>query len=292
MKSQTFKHYKDEKYEWGIFLSLLSLTLFGFYKNGLSYFFLGKLNILEALNPLIYPSLSIGVCLLICFFRKEKISKNSIFLAMILGLMASPRFPVIYYFFSCFFFFLFVPKLQVKLPWFNWLALFGCFMVFMSQSLAIGFENIIEVSTPYLYGTVDDFLGKSVGMVGTTSIFLLGILWFLFSQKFYYKKEIPFFGILSYSICFLIFFILGLCQMRDFFQSTFFFPLIVLLPENKTSPAEIKWQRIYGFLFGISSFFILNIFHFTFGSFYLVIGFNVLNYLLFFFEQKKYDKIS
>ena len=114
---------------------------------------------------------------------------------------------------------------------------------------------------PMFYKTIDIFLGRSIGGVGSTNICLLIICLIILSTRFYYKKEIPFITIGVYALLTVLVAISN--KDGDLFikllNSTVFFVAIFYLPFNDFSPLRYSSQIIYsivsGFLLFVGAYF-------------------------------------
>lgn len=249
-----FKHFKE------IFLGLLFLLfLSGFYKNSLNYYFFNQLNLIETLKPLLFLFISLGVSVIFNFFRKKSIWQD-LEENLILSLIIPPAFPLLIYLFLIIAYNF--GKIKLKNNIFSNILFFKIITIIISTFfLKINYENIIEQTNPYFYGTLDLFLGKNVGNFGTTSILLLIFIFILLSCNFYYKKEMPIWTILSYSVPIFVFSLIknDFLFTKEILNSHLWFTAIFLVPLNKYSPVSKKWKIIYSVLVGIISFLLINI---------------------------------
>ena len=71
---KTYLHYKDKSafYEKGVFVFLILFTLFGWYKNGLTYVFMDKMPFLSSLKNFILPLISLGEGIIISLLMKKE----------------------------------------------------------------------------------------------------------------------------------------------------------------------------------------------------------------------------
>lgn len=285
-------YYENErKREWGILGIFLLLIGYGVYKNGLTYYFLGKLNLLEALKLLLFPLLGVGIALLIKSLKEKKVclSRKNVILGLFYGMVMPSQFPILLFCLFATLFSILYEFFQPKFPMLSWLTFYKIIEMVLAFCLNIGLENQIEASTPYLYGMVDTFFGRGIGAFGTTNIFLLFILSGILCTSFYYKKELPLYSMISYCVFFFLSFFLfqSPVELKEVLNSTFFFVSIVLLPQSETSPCELMQTRIYGIGVGIVSFLFIHLFHLEEGAYLSLFLANILWNLYFLFWKKK-----
>lgn len=295
--NKVYMHYEENKtwYLKTLYVCVLCLMLWGFYKNGLIYFWQGNLSFLEALRPLFFPLLGIICCILGEYRTSKKISSDSIMEGLLLGILIPPRYSLGLFFILAVFYGFFRNIIKRKLPTISSLLLFKVITIFLNMFLlSVDYQNIIEFNKPYLYGIIDTLFGRSIGNVGTTSIFILLIFYFIKTCDYYYKKELPIYIIASYSVLTIIYSILMPQEnmLLSLLNSHIYFMAIVLATIPKTSPAEKKYMVLFGVFIGILSFFFQTILHFSDGI-YLSLFFLQVAWMIFFFlRRSKYkDKV-
>jgi len=296
MKETRFHYEENTKKQETLLLFLFFVfTFYGLYKNGLSYYWIGKMSFIEAIKPLLFPINGVFLTILwdSIFSKKLKITKKNIFFGILIGLLMPTRFPIWLYVILSFIFLFLFPIAKKKIPTFSFLCCFKVIVILFTNILDIGLENSVEHTIPYLYGIIDTFFGRSIGSFGTTSIFLILILFGILSMSFYYKKELPIYTYVTYLFLFFICFFLfpNQYQMKDILNSSLLFLAVVFVPENETSPATLNLQRGYGILIGFLSFILIHFFHIEEGAYISLLLINIIWNILFFFYKRKFDKI-
>ncbi len=269
---------QTKKYETIGFLLFLCLFLYGWYKNGLSYYFLGKLSFVESCTPLLFLCISFCLSILLSFFTKTKISLRTFILGILVSILVPPNFPIWLFLLVSFFYFLFYFLLQKKFYTILFLPIYRIFVFFLSSFFSIGLENIIEQNNSYFYGTIDIFFGKGLGDIGTTHIFLIFLSYFIFQNYFYYKKELPIYAIATYFVSFFLvyFFNPNQFMIRDVLNSSFFFATVFLLPLNPVSPVLKKEKFFFGCGVGLFSFLFIHIFSIYEGVYFVLFLFQII----------------
>ena len=264
-------HFKEtnQKTLQGIYIILILMLCYGLYKNGISYVFIGKENFWDVLRLLLYPILAVSFHIITNLFQKKNLFLN-LYKGLFLGLLVPPTFPV-WIFILLLIIYSFIQIIHLKLPISKELF-FKILLILASLIFSISYENQIESSTPYLYGTIDLFLGRSVGNFGTTCILLLLMLYIVLSTDFYYKKELPIYAICGF---FLPAFFYGIIDpnyefLRGILNSHFWVTIIVFLPINEYSPVLKKGKIGYGLLMGFASFFLIEILKLIDGPYFIL----------------------
>ena len=225
-------------------LLLIVLAFFGFYKNGLSYYFSKQLSLVEALKPL-------------------ALSLSGLFSGILVDLIISIALPCelsIFLSSLVIFIILFIiDKFKITI---SPLFITAILLIYLGQA---NFYNPIEGKMPIFYQTIDVFLGRSIGGVGITSIILMLISLIILCTRFYYKKEIPFITMGTYCLLTLIY---SLCKadsnlFLNLLNSSVIFVSIFYMPFNNYSPIKYNYQIIYaiigGILIFVCTFFINNL---------------------------------
>ena len=175
MKEHT--HYEEKfSLNFMFLIILLVLSLYGFYKNGLIYFFNNQISFFNALKPLFLSLSGLLSGIIVDLSIYHKLVKN-----YLIGFMISVALP---YQISLITSFIIITVILYLFSKFK--LTFSPFYFFINNNYA----NIIESSNEIFYQTIDIFLGKSIGGVGITNILLLLIAFLLFCFSIYYKKEI------------------------------------------------------------------------------------------------------
>lgn len=282
-------HYeKKSKKNIYIFYGLLfALAIYGFYKNGLSYVFIGKMNWIDAAKPLFFLGISLIGGTLYNALKKQPLTKR-LFEAILLSLMTPVNFPLwLYTILIVLYYSLKYIRLRVFV---SRILFFKLLLILTSFFLHITYENSIEASTPYLYGILDVFLGRAVGNVGTTSILILIGCFAFLSYQIYYKKEIPLTILISYGATLFvleIFFPTG-NYFLNLLNSHIWFAAIFLAPTNEYSPISKKIIALYSISIGSIPAIFIHFFGFQNSAYLVIAVFQVLCFFLrpIFFKRK------
>ncbi len=243
-------HYKEKINLNVIYLiCLLLLTFYGFYKNGLNYYFDNQITFLEALKPLEISLSGLFVGLIVDMLIYHKLANN-----YLLGFLISVSLPyqisviistiiigIILFIFS---------KFKIT---FSPIYLIIIILIFIVNN---NYANIIENNNQIFYKTIDIFLGKNIGGVAITNILLLIISLIFLCTSFYYKKEIALITLVTYLG--LTFFGSIINDDANLFinllNSSVFYNSIFLIPFNNYSPINKKNQIFYALFSGICIF--------------------------------------
>lgn len=155
--------------------------------------------------------------------------------------------------------------------------LFGLLTLMSLEGNANAYENSLleTVSKP-----LDLFLGQGIGEIGTTSSLLaiIGFIVLLFNK--YYKKEIPIFGILSYSFVSIIIYFASEMNFNDIlvntFNSSFLFIAIYVASLSGATPVVKSGRILYAIIFGVASSIIINIVKLNIGVYILILVLSIL----------------
>ena len=214
-----------------ILLGLLALA--GFYKNGFGYYLDNQLTFWESLKPLCLALSGLISGSLVDIILKHRLSKNCLF-GFLISICLPYQTSILMAFLLIFIGLLVISKFNITIcP----LFVIELILIFLAQG---NYNNIIESKMPMFYKTIDIFLGRSIGGVGSTNICLLIICLIILSTRFYYKKEIPFITIGVYALLTVL-------------------VAIFYLPFNDFSPLRYSSQIIYsivsGFLLFVGAYF-------------------------------------
>lgn len=284
-----------KKFQWTVLICFGSLLFYGLYKNGFSYYFRGLISFQEVSSLLFFPLISIVISFLYECIEKRRIqfSLSSAIEGILLGLITYPRFPIWCYFILVVLYFLLKKYLAAKISTISLICFVKVLSMLLNQFFFhIDYQNIIEIAYPYLYGIVDTFFGRSVGALGTTSIFLMLICYGFFSSNYYYKKELPIYILGSFFLLETIYVVLFSHDnlLLELLNSHVFFASIVLAPMKNKSPAEAKCLALYGIIIGMGCFFI-NIFaHITDGIYIILLFAQIIWTIYLHFQKLKYQK--
>lgn len=108
-----------------------------------------------------------------------------------------------------------------------------------------------------LYTTSDLIWGASIGSIGSNNLVILILCYLLLCNVIIYKKDIPWYAILGYTMTLGIYGLINnnlIYLMKLTLNSTILFSIIFGSSINISSPVGRKLRRIYGLLVGILSF--------------------------------------
>ncbi len=235
------------------YIAIVPLIIFSFYKNGLSLYFNGLIN-LTGLIPLFYfYGSSLIVALLISLIFKEK-AKVNILLSLIITSTISLNTNYLIYpilLFVLFFITKYLTK-NTKLT-FNSSTLIRLFLILGLLLNSYSYLNIGEKLAKFKYSYFDIFCGFNAGGLASTSTFILlfSLLILLFNK--YYKKTVALSSIISYVVFLLLAFFLtqNLSYLTILFSGHAYFSFIFLASDLYVTPYSKKGMLIYGILIGI-----------------------------------------
>lgn len=133
-----------------------------------------------------------------------------------------------------------------------------CLMVLNKNNYLSFYQE--QVSS--LYTTSDLIWGASIGSIGSNNLVILILCYLLLCNVIIYKKDIPWYAILGYTMTLGIYGLINnnlIYLMKLTLNSTILFSIIFVSSINISSPVGRKLRRIYGLLVGILSFAFLTI---------------------------------
>lgn len=133
-----------------------------------------------------------------------------------------------------------------------------CLMVLNKNNYLSFYQE--QVSS--LYTTSDLIWGASIGSIGSNNLVILILCYLLLCNVIIYKKDIPWYAILGYTMTLGIYGLINnnlIYLMKLTLNSTVLFSIIFVSSINISSPVGRKLRRIYGLLVGILSFTFLTI---------------------------------
>lgn len=133
-----------------------------------------------------------------------------------------------------------------------------CLMVLNKNNYLSFYQE--QVSS--LYTTSDLIWGASIGSIGSNNLVILILCYLLLCNVTIYKKDIPWYAILGYTMALGIYGLINnnlIYLMKLTLNSTVLFSIIFVSSINISSPVGRKLRRIYGLLVGILSFAFLTI---------------------------------
>ena len=248
-------------------ISLLPLILYGFYKNGLSLYLKEYISFKTMFKPLIMIIIGFLIGVLVNFIYEILIKKNKFKLSELIFCSFHPIYGIliagissintkIYLFSIVTFVVLFISKfLKYKI---NYVALSGLIIFFiMNQFHKLSFLNIYEASKVFNLNSLDYLLGKGSGGIITTNILLLIISYLILCTSKIYKKNIPIYGMLTFTILVVGYSIYknnigGIMDML--FTNGIMFSFIFVATDSISSSYTKKGIVIYSILAGIVTF--------------------------------------
>ncbi len=240
------------------YLALIPLLIFGFYKNGLLLYFNNLIKFKMLLIPLYFYIISILIGFIIAKFFKEE-TKPNILISLIITSTISLNTNIYMYPIILFTGLFIVKYLTLR---FNFkintastvriIALLG--LLLNSYS----YLNIAEKLNKFNYNLADIFIGHGPGGLANTSLLILIISLIILSLNKYYKKIIAYSSITTFIILnFLgIFLFKNTSLINILCNGYIYFALIFMGADISISPHHTKGMFIYGFIMGLSAFFL------------------------------------
>lgn len=251
-----------------LLLSLLPLILYGFYKNGINLYIKNYVNILGLLKPLLFSIIGLLIGILVNIIYEKYIKKNKDNLKEIIfssfhpiyGLLVACILSIntnIFLFVIVTFIVLFISKF-IKNNKVNYIALSGLIIFFiMNLFNKFTFLNIYESSKNFNLDAIDYMFGKGSGGIFTTNIILLIISFIVLYNMKVYKKNIPIFATITFSILTIIYCILTHNIgniMNMLFTNGILFSFVFIATDPISSSYTKKGIIIYGIVVGLLTF--------------------------------------
>lgn len=151
-----------------------------------------------------------------------------------------------------------------------------CLMVLNKNNYLSFYQE--QVSS--LYTTSDLIWGASIGSIGSNNLVILILCYLLLCNVIIYKKDIPWYAILGYTMTLGIYGLINnnlIYLMKLTLNSTVLFSTIFVSSINISSPVGRKLRRIYGLLVGILSFAFLTINPYDAGLIGIIIANLIIN---------------
>ena len=251
-----------------LLLSLIPLILAGFYKNGIKLYLNDLVNIYGLFKPLIFTLVGFIIGALINIVYEYIIKKNKEKLNEVIFKSFHPIYGVIIasiisintnlLLFSIITFVIFLISKLIKETKFNVMAATALLIILiMNLTGDFTFFNIYESSKILSLNTLDYLIGMGSGGINTSFVlFLLISLIFLIKED-YYKKGIPLFSTLIFSVLVIMDCIyrnqIGLI-LENIFANGILFCFIYIAPDSLSSSYTRKGQVIFGMLTGLLTF--------------------------------------
>ncbi len=249
------------------FISLIPLILFGFYKNGISLYIKGYVNVLGMFKPLLFIIIGL-ICGILSNIIYEKINKSDKNISdilfssfhMLYGVLIASVSSIntnLFLFSIVTFLVLFISKF-IKNNKVNIVALASLIIFFIMNIFhEFSFLNSYEVSNHFNMNAIDYLFGKGSGGIFTTNIILLIISFIILYCSKVYKKNVSLFSIISFTILTIIYSIfkndIGNI-MNILFTNGIMFSFIFIATDTVSSSYTKNGQIIYGILVGVFTF--------------------------------------
>lgn len=247
-------------------LALLPLFLYGLYKNWIYVYMRGFVSFGEIVKQLLLVLITLAIPLAIeyisCLIANKKIKTKdlleswNILFAFLFFLIMPVKYNRAFYIILLAIYTISVRILsRIKLS-LNPIALLKIVAIFLLMFLGgYNYANTYEVSRNISYSLFNSFFGRTIGEFGTTNIFLVLLGYFYLASRKHYKKEIPFYAILSYIVCSLVICLLLKGNYYDIIRNcittNICFALVFIATIPMYSPYTKEGICIYAILTGI-----------------------------------------
>ncbi len=260
--------YSIKKISYFIILSLIPLIIAGFYKNGIRLYQNDLVGLFGLFKPLLITLLGflIGIIVNLCYEsiikkNKDKIS-NKIFSSFhpVYGLIVASIISINtnIYLFIIITFILFLLSKFIKKTKINIIALTALVLIFIINLISsFTFLNIYEATKTFELSPLDYLIGKGSGGINTTYGLLLLISLIILGSKNYYKKMIPLFSTLTFTI---LIFGYAIYQneidliFNNIFSNGILFSFIYVATDPLSSSYTMYGKLIYSLLLGVFTF--------------------------------------
>ena len=269
------------------YINILILTIYSVYKNGILLYNKGLIRFTYIFKPLLLVLAAIFITyginyLYLKYIKKDneclnkiKYDYNPIYFAM-LTLCLPINFNI--------------ANLYFKQRNFNSYTIYKLIIILILLLLnKYNYFNIYEMNVDTALTTLDMFMGRSIGGIGTTNSLLLIITFIIFLTMPSYKKEIP----ISAFITSLILSVFGslfgfgfIYNIKELLNSEFLFAIIFLATIPEYSPIKDNDKIIYGCIIGLFCFIFNKIINPFEGVFIAIVIANII-----FYGQKKLKKL-
>ena len=240
-------------------IALIPLVLYGFYKNGFIVYQKGFGSLVDLFSVALIPIISVLIAFLIEYLfslKKFESSENSFLLlyALIMSCVVNPNIHIGIYAIVLSIV-LSLLKLCTRTRNFKFNTISFGKLVFFAIFLILGtssYLNVYEEQIPQALGFLDVLFGRSSGGLFSTSIILILIGYAFLAKTKLYKKEIPLYMLVTYSIISLsVSLIFGNNEVfMSLFNGMVFFSAVFIAPEIISSPYTKKGKIAYGVFLG------------------------------------------
>lgn len=273
-KSRPYLHYETENnYISWVALALFPLLIYGFYKNGILPFISGDASFFKMLRPIFFPLVGLGVGILTDLIMWWKSNQKEIWTYYpIYGFITFMTLPIsanilVSAILLLIIFCILRNIKKVKLNLSPLIIASGILLILLSFVGKVTFQNASELSHHFVYSLFDNFFGRNIGGICTTSIFWSVSALIFLCFNYYYKKEIPFTLIGSYVLCCTLFEVIFPTGdlLKMILNSSVIFAGVFVAPEIKHSPYMDLSKMIYGVMVGVLGFFLTRFISSTIG---------------------------
>lgn len=245
-------------------LALTPLLLAGFYKNGIKLYIDDYVSLSLMFKPLILDILGFGIGLFVnlIYDKVIKKEKGSVFSSFhpLYGLLIASIISIntnILLFIGVTFIVLFISKFIKNLN-INVVAVAALIIIFITKySNGFTFLNIYEQTNKLSLNSLDYLIGRGSGGINTTHVILLVLSLIILCKQNYYKKEIPLYSTIVYSIS-----MLGYCIFNNnigaifdnIFTNGILFSFVFIGTDSLSSSYTSKGKIVYSVILGLVTF--------------------------------------
>ena len=172
----------------------IPFVIYGFYKNGISLYTKGYVNLFMMFKPLIFLLSSLIVTILVSKINKEQVLGYRLISNLMIAMVASPSLNII-----VFIILLIGLNLISKYFKFNIVPIFMVISIIISMVMKeYNFFNSLESAVVHNYSLFDYILGKGYGGISNTLLFMSAVSLVILILNINYKKQIPIMAFGSY----------------------------------------------------------------------------------------------
>ena len=245
-----------------IIISLL--TIYATYKNGIILYNHSLISFISIFKPLLIVIISIFIPGIISYLYNKYLKKdnyyifsdyNLVYFALI-SLCLPLNISILLYFIIILL--LSIINLFIKNNYINNYAIYKLIIVFILYILSIySYNTLYDLNIETNFNTFDILLGRSIGGIASTNIFLLIIIYLILLLNKAYKSDIPVISFLSYFICLIIYDLIFknsiILDTKELLLSSFIYGIILIAPMSNYSPMRQISRYIFGVLIGVLS---------------------------------------
>lgn len=251
-----------------ILLSLIPLIIAGFYKNGIKLYLNDFVNIYGLFKPILITFSGLLIGALVNFIYETYIKKNKdtlinkIFSSFhpVYGIIISSIISIntnILLFILVTFIIFFISKF-IKNNKINIMSLTSLIIIYIINiTSSFTFLNAYESTKTFSLSPFDYLIGRGSGGINTTYGILLFISLIILANKNYYKKSIPLFSTITFSIC-----IISYCIYKNeidlifdnIFSNGILFSFIYVATDSLSSSYTKYGKLVYSIILGILTF--------------------------------------